>query len=292
MNNKKILVVTVFALLLSQQSFASKTEGFYFDSGYHSQLFNSIGLLKVRKMENDPRKHITINKMYLSNKIKDQKTSEYRGDYNPPFAGGIAFGYEGKLGNNNYRAELEGMYSSVKADNIGLKGNWVSVLYFRVIGEGENRKTYMYAAKVDNDRIENTSIMANACYYLKSDSFSFFPYIGAGIGLTRMKMFGEASVGPAYQLKAGLAYRINKDVNMRVGYRHFGAFSKGYKLKADLLGEVKSGTSGTRSTLLDDSVRGIPLIGIEKQENINASSGLLTTHGIEAGLTFHFANEA
>ncbi|WP_225537970.1 hypothetical protein [Wolbachia endosymbiont of Mansonella perstans] len=36
MSNKKTLSVTAFALLLSQQSFASETEGFYFGSGYQA----------------------------------------------------------------------------------------------------------------------------------------------------------------------------------------------------------------------------------------------------------------
>ncbi len=289
MSNKKTLAATVFALLLPQQSFASKTEGFYFSSRYHGQFFNNIGLLKVKKIENNPRKHITINKMYISNKIKDKKLSEYKKDYNPPFAGGIAFGYEGKLGNSSYRTELEGIYSSVKAGNFSQKGSWTSILYFKGIGEGANRKTYMYAAKADSDQIENVSVMVNTCYHLKSNSFSFSPYIGAGTGLTRMKMFGKTLIGPAYQLKAGLDYRISKDVNMRVGYRHFGTFGKGYKLKVDLLGEVKPGTSGVKSTL-DDNVKEASLIGVEKQEDISTGSGLLTTHGIEAGLIFHFAN--
>ncbi|WP_225536636.1 hypothetical protein [Wolbachia endosymbiont of Mansonella ozzardi] len=66
MSNKKTLAVTAFALLLSQQSFASETEGFYFGSGYHGQFFNNMGSLEVKKIENNPRKHITINEMYNS----------------------------------------------------------------------------------------------------------------------------------------------------------------------------------------------------------------------------------
>lgn len=107
-------------------------------------------------------------------KTKGQKPSEYKGDYNPPFAGGVEFGYEGELGNNSYRAELEAMHSSVKADNVGLEGNQMSLSYLKDIGTGSDKRTYVYAAEVDNDQIDNTSVMANAYYHLKNDSFSLF----------------------------------------------------------------------------------------------------------------------
>jgi hypothetical protein len=211
MSSKKTLAVIAFALLLSQQSFASETEGFYFGGGHYGQFFNSIGSLKVEAAKGS--KHVTVDEMYIPDKIKGKKPSEYKGDYNPPFAGGVAFGYGGELGNNCYRAELEAMYSSVKADNVGLEGNQMGVSYIKTIS-GSN---YMYTAKVDNNQIGNTSVMANAYYHLENDSFSFSSYVEAGVGLTRMKMFGEASIRPAYQLKAGLDYSINENVNMRVG---------------------------------------------------------------------------
>jgi hypothetical protein len=48
MSNKKTLAVIAFALLLSQQSFASETEGFYFGGGYYGQFFNSMSSLEVK----------------------------------------------------------------------------------------------------------------------------------------------------------------------------------------------------------------------------------------------------
>jgi hypothetical protein len=46
------------------------------------------------------------------------------------------------LGNNSYRAELEGMYSSVKVDNIDLEGSRVNVMYQRefTIKEGQSEQ--------------------------------------------------------------------------------------------------------------------------------------------------------
>ncbi|MDG7055183.1 MAG: P44/Msp2 family outer membrane protein [Wolbachia endosymbiont of Menacanthus eurysternus] len=292
MSNKKTLAVTAFALLLSQQSFASETEGFYFGGGYHGQFFNSIGSLKVEAAKGS--KHVTVDEMYVSDKITGQKPDEYKGDYNPPFAGSIAFGYEGELGNNSYRAELEAMHSSVKADNVGLEGNRMGISYLKDIGTGSDKKTYIYAAEVDNDQIGNTSVMANAYYHLKNDSFSFSPYVGAGIGLTRMKIFGEASIRPAYQLKAGLDYSINESVNMHVGYRHFGAFGTDHELKANLLGEVEEQQPkqpGRKKTaVLNESKK--PTDVKLHSEGISIGNGLFTTHGIEAGLTFHFASKS
>ncbi|MDR1139782.1 MAG: P44/Msp2 family outer membrane protein [Rickettsiales bacterium] len=284
MSNKKTLAVTAFALLLSQQSFASETEGFYFGGGYYGQFFNSIGSLGVKAAEGS--KYVTVD-VYVQDKIKGQKPSEYKGDYNPPFAGNIAFGYTGGLGNNSYRAELEGIYSSVKADNVGLEGNQMSVLYLKEI----SGKKYMYDTKVDNNKIENASVMVNAYYHLKNDSFFFSPYVGAGVGLTRMKMFGEASIRPAYQLKAGLDYSVNENVNMHVGYRHFGAFGTDHKLKANVLGEVAQQQLGNKKiSVLNEGEK--PADMKLYSEGISIDSGLFTTHGIEAGLTFHFASKS
>ncbi|QKX01791.1 P44/Msp2 family outer membrane protein [Wolbachia endosymbiont of Cruorifilaria tuberocauda] len=292
MSNKRTLVVVVFVLLLSRQSFCGKAEGFYFSSRYYSQLFNNVDLLKVRKIGNDSKENMTINKMYIFDKIRDQKSSEYKVDYNLPFAGSIVFGYERNFGNSRYGAELEGVFSSIKIENVGLKSNRMSILYFKGIGKGLERKTYMYATKVvDNDQIGNISVMVNACFCLKSDNSPLFHYIDAGVGLTKMKMFREISIGPAYQLKTGFCYHIIKDMNLCVGYRYFGTLSKKHKLKADLLGEVKPDISGER-LMLDNSVKGALLIGVKKQEDISTSNGLFTMHGIEAGITFYFANKA
>ena len=52
MMNKKTLAVTALALLLSQQSFASETEGFYFGGGYYGQYLN-LGKLKAKIGDND-----------------------------------------------------------------------------------------------------------------------------------------------------------------------------------------------------------------------------------------------
>ncbi|WP_410541849.1 P44/Msp2 family outer membrane protein [Wolbachia endosymbiont (group E) of Neria commutata] len=48
--------------------------------------------------------------------------------------------------------------------------------------------------------------MINFYHDWKNDRFSFSPYVGAGVGLSRIKMFDSPSIRPAYQLKAGLNF--------------------------------------------------------------------------------------
>jgi opacity protein-like surface antigen len=133
--------------------------------------------------------------------------------------------------------------------------------------------------------------MANAYYHLKSDSFSFSPYVGAGVGTTRMKMFGAASIRPAYQLRAGLDYPINENVNMHVGYRHFGVIGGDFKLNTDALNEKVVEAGQEKNKAFNKKENFNPVTGKEK-DSINIGSGLFATHGLEAGLTFHFASKS
>jgi Surface antigen. len=92
------------------------------------------------------------------------------------------------------------MYSSVKVDNVGLTSGQMTISYT----EGGNR----YGSIINHDKIENISVMANVYHHWKSDSFSFSPYVGIGIGATKMTMFEKSSIRPAGQLKAGFDYHI------------------------------------------------------------------------------------
>ncbi|QIT35892.1 P44/Msp2 family outer membrane protein [Wolbachia endosymbiont of Brugia pahangi] len=279
MSNKKTLAVTAFTLLLSQQSFASETEGFYFGGGYHGQFFNSMSELQAKGDK------ISVNDVG-NLRTKGQFLSKYQPSYNPLFAANMAFGYERKLGNNSYRTELEGMYSSIKVDNIGLEGNRISISHLKDIGEGNNKKTYGYGIQVNNDKVENASVMANAYYYWKNDGLSFSPYVGAGVGATRMKMFETTSIRPAYQVKAGLGYSINESVNMHIGYRHFGVIGSNFDLTTQVLNQLNNDGSRVSQVFNKNHPASDNQTG-----SINIGSTLFATHGIEAGLTFHFASK-
>ena len=287
MINKKALAVTAFALLLSQQSFASETEGFYFGSGYYGQFFNSTGELKT---STTGIKNLSINDRSAQN-TKGQLLSKYKGDYNPPFAANVALGYTGELGNNSYRAELEGMYFSVKVDNIGLASSQMTASYVKVVKDTNGaEEKHLYGAIVNHDQIENISVMANVYHHWKSDRFSFSPYVGIGIGATRITMFEKSSIRPAGQLKAGFDYRINEDVNMHIGYRGFGVWNDSVKLQAEEFGQVS--IEGNVPKLNREQKSKVLEEGKKITEAMNIGNQLFHTHGIEAGLTFHFASKA
>ncbi|MDX5462201.1 MAG: P44/Msp2 family outer membrane protein [Wolbachia endosymbiont of Tetragnatha montana] len=221
-----------------------------------------------------------------------QLLSKYKGDYNPPFAANVALGYTGELGNNSYRAELEGMYSSVKVDNIGLATSQITLSYLKETGNDPNKKTYLYSTPVNHDQIENISVMANVYHHWKSDRFSFSPYVGIGVGATRMTMFEKPLIRPAGQLKAGFDCRISEDVNMHIGYRGFGAIGgvigDGLKLTTDALGEIIDDSNNVGKKKLNDQSKPANAT----KEDINIGNTLFHTHGIEVGLTFHFASKA
>lgn len=267
MMSKKTLAVTALALLLSQQSFASETEGFYFGTRYYGQYLNLGGLkAKIRGKDATDANKVSINDRNAKN-TEGQLLNKYKADYTPPFAANVAFGYTGELGYNSYRAELEGMYSSVKVDNVGLIRGQMTISYT----EGGNQ----YGSIINHDKIENISVMANVYHYWKNDSFSFSPYVGIGVGGTKMTMFEKSSIRPAGQLKAGFDYHINEDVNMHIGYRGFGVIgSSEYKPKT-----LKFDTQTQKM--------------VEQAEVTTAiQNSFFHTHGIEAGLTFHFSSKA
>jgi hypothetical protein len=82
MMSKKTLAVTALALLLSQQSFASETEGFYFGGGYYGQYLN-LGKLKAKIGGKDAKddNRVSINDIDAQ-RTEGQLISKYKGDYN------------------------------------------------------------------------------------------------------------------------------------------------------------------------------------------------------------------
>lgn len=253
--HKEKLVFVMAALLLSQQSFANETQGFYFGAGYYSQFLNRAGPLKIKTTDGV---------------ISDQKLSKYGIGHSPL----IAFGYVGEFNSHSYRIELEGMHSSVKANNVDSEGNKI-ILYDKYFGESTNRKAHEYKAEVNLNQIENTSVTANIYYHWKN---LFSPYVGIAIGGTRMKMFEKVQIRPAYQLKAGFDFQITEGINMHIGYRHFGALGNYLALKAKRLEERENG-SGKRQRITT-----YPNLQ-EREEDVGISNKLFFTHGIEIGLT-------
>ncbi|WP_425383452.1 hypothetical protein [Wolbachia endosymbiont (group A) of Melieria omissa] len=75
-------------------------------------------------------------------------------------------------------------------------------------------------------------------------------------------------------------------INMHIGYRGFGAIGSDIKLTAKRLGQVVDDPNNDKKKKLN------PSSGSKVTEEINIGNQLFHTHGIEAGLTFHFASKA
>lgn len=254
--------VTALTLLLSQQSLA---EGFYIGGKYHGQFFNNTGSLKVTNSSGKDITAANVNDR-IGEKTESQSISDYKPNYNPPFSASVVFGGVKQLEQHECRFELEGMYSQVKVDNIGLINGPITVMY-----NMKDNKDAAYSMIANHDQIENSSVMANVYHHWKNDQFSFSPYVGAGIGGTRIKMFEKTSIRPAYQLKAGLNYQITKDTDIYIGYRHFG---------------VIGGNFDGFATLKKDGNK-----PWEKDESTtNLKNSFFGTHGVEVGMTVRFAS--
>jgi opacity protein-like surface antigen len=74
------------------------------------------------------------------------------------------------------------------------------------------------------DKLSSTSLMANA-YYDFTTGGSWTPYVGGGLGVSRVNFQSNADVRDivlAYQLILGLAYNVTQNTVVALDYRYFG----------------------------------------------------------------------
>lgn len=262
--------VTAITLLLAQQSLA---EGFYIGGKYHGQFLNNTGSLEVTSSSGKDITAANINDRIGAN-TEGQSISDYKPNYNPPFSASVVLGGVKQLEQHECRFELEGMHSQVKVDNIGLINGPITVMYNM---KDKDNKDAAYSMIANHDQIENSSVMANVYHHWKNDQFSFSPYVGAGIGGTRIKMFEKTSIRPAYQLKAGLNYQVNKDTDIYIGYRHFGVIGGNFdKFATSKAEKDKNGN----------------VIGFKSDPSTTTTlkNSFFGTHGVEVGMTVRFAS--
>lgn len=136
-----------------------------------------------------------------SAKYKDSALSAFDSKYS--YDAGAGLGLNGGVTiNNMFRAELE--LSGQRAD---LKSN-------NNAGLGVLR----------TGKITSTALMVNG-YYDYKNSTPFTPFVGAGIGGAKVKMsnplVSDADTVFAYQLRTGVAYDIDKNNSVTLGYRYF-----------------------------------------------------------------------
>lgn len=129
------------------------------------------------------------------------------------FAAGVSYGLEGGA----IRTELEWQRNTAARMNN-------TIASYDGVGDAETEKT----------KIKTHAYMLNA-YYDFDTCTKFTPYVGAGIGLAKTKIArhgeydgpfmrgGEGTVkhtGIAWQIGAGIAYALNDNVSVDVGYRY------------------------------------------------------------------------
>lgn len=272
MINKKILAV---ALLLSQQSFAGS---FYVQGGYKGEFFNHDGSVKITGLKDSAEsKSLTVD----SNTEKGIAFSQYNANHNSPFAASVAVGYKGLFPGS--KTELELTYSRVKANNVGLADGPISVHYKDKLSNANSpTNSPTYKIDLNNDQVTNISGMVNTYYQWDNDRFSFSPYVGAGVGLTRIEMYEKASIGLAYQLKAGVNYRMTEDTDIYVGYRHFGVMN-GASGEFDVY--QKSQNTVNSQDKKQHEIK-------QTSDKLKVENSYFGTHGIEVGMTVHFATKS
>ncbi len=273
--NQKILAMLI--LFTFSYSYACERQGLYLRGGYYGQFINTMSTLKVEGNKNDAIDNVEIRNKTIQN-MGCHSADEYQSSYIPTFASGIALGYIKQSVHNGYKVELEGMYSLIRAHNINLYNGPLVLLYSNDAKSHSSDSLY-YGATISNNCIENASIIANFYYFWKPKSFSFSPYIGWGIGGTKIKVYEKPSIRPAYQIKAGLNYRITRDTDLYIGYKHFGVIGS----HGDF--EVYSRT--VTSNRPDTSII-IPEPKQKTDDNITLSHNFFGTHGVEIGMSIHF----
>lgn len=126
---------------------------------------------------------------------------------------------------------------------------------FAMRGKGKRDDVYNYAGFAIKDayEISTSSIFANV-YYDFHNSSDFTPYIGAGLGTARIKFENKASISDgvnglslstsksswkfAWNVGAGVAYRLTDTVSLDLGYRYadFGSLDQNALTSIDVTG--------------------------------------------------------
>jgi opacity protein-like surface antigen len=116
--------------------------------------------------------------------------------------------------NRNFRGELEGYYRRNALDSISASGTAFGIALSNT-------------AAVDG-HASNAGVMGNV-YWDFANSTKFTPYVGGGIGLSKVDVeisSGGASASDndtvfAYQAMAGVKYALTSQIAVNVGYRYF-----------------------------------------------------------------------
>lgn len=146
-----------------------------------------------------------------------------------------------KLGNSNQVIDgLASTYDTTSKSVFGVETEWRSNAGIAVGGEVFHYENDLVSAgTIPNAQQEVLAIMVNGKYYFRLAS-SFYPFVGAGMGLANASYSGGLTgrtTGFAYQGFAGMEFRFNR-IGVNVRYKYLGSTTGGTGK------EVKVGGSG------------------------------------------------
>lgn len=271
MNCKKFFSATALVALLglSHSAFSDSIDlmedeesTYYVRAHWNGNFFNFMNGQELKYKDGND-----FQSLHSKNKENGNDQGSYKPNYTPSLiAGGAAVGYT----MDGIRVELEGFYSTLKVNGSGYKESTTD--------KPENAKLFgTNSANLTgkNEGFSNITGIVNAYYDIDlGEDMPVTPYVGAGLGLSRVSFAGNNYWKPTLQLKGGVSYAVTPEIKVYGGYRGFLVYSNEF-------GDVnmtKTNSSGTPSTTTEEKKT-------LKQESKLFLPGM---HGVEAGVMFHF----
>lgn len=283
MNYKKFFPATALVALLSLSNSAFSEpigdveEGetrYYVRVQYNGDFFNVMNGKELKANQGSG------NFTTLKGHKKDASgVNDYKPTYKSAWlTGGVAAGYTME----GIRVEGEVFYSDLNVDGSGYKdANKTTDKAERagifgvddLVSKNANIASNNYMGK--NEGLTSIVGMVNAYYDvdLGNENIPVVPYVGAGVGLSKVDFVGKKHYKLAYQAKAGVSYAVTPEIKLYGGYRYFGMYNNEF-VKVNLT-KTADGDNPKTETKEHNL----------KQEGLHKTLGI---HGVEAGVMFHF----
>lgn len=153
------------------------------------------------------------------------------------------------------------------------------------------------AFKIKNEGFYNQAMLMNVYYDLNINPY-FVPYIGGGLGVTKVKFLEKSNYTPAYQLKLGASYKLAEQVEISAGIRYFGIFDDEFNNILPMA-KIPAGSTENITFVFVNNVPYHPTNPVPDQSfNIQAAARTQSTtatithrfgvYGLEFGMVYHF----
>lgn len=145
------------------------------------------------------------------------------------------------------------------------------------------------AFKIKDEGFNNQSVLMNIYYDLNINPY-LAPYVGGGLGLTKVKFLGKSHYTPAYQLKLGAQYTFTEKAQMFAGFRYFGIFNDEFENVLSTT-KIPVGNAGILNNVIINGQ-------FQANHNYNHTARIASTtatinhrfgvYGLEVGMVYHF----